>query len=137
MNADVKTKWLAALRSGEYQQIDGSLHKDQQGFCCLGVLCDLYHKETGRGAWETDTQLCEGERRTYTFKENQDSNTSFLITTVQNWAFDPNSTILTGAGALKDGIKGEQGQLTTLAEINDAPDKFDFNRIADIIKQSF
>ena len=45
MNNEVKTKWLAALRSGEYPQCKGALHDANGGFCCLGVLCDLYDQE--------------------------------------------------------------------------------------------
>jgi hypothetical protein len=37
MNTDLKTKWVKALRSGEYQQCSGFLEKDG-GMCCLGVL---------------------------------------------------------------------------------------------------
>lgn len=44
MNPDVKAKWVAALRSGEYKQAEGALHRDN-AFCCLGVLCDLHRKE--------------------------------------------------------------------------------------------
>lgn len=46
MNQQIKEKWLNALRSGEYQQTRGFL-RTSEGFCCLGVLCDLYAKETG------------------------------------------------------------------------------------------
>ena len=46
MNADVKKKWVEALRSGEYKQGQGRLQRDG-AFCCLGVLCDLHAKETG------------------------------------------------------------------------------------------
>lgn len=35
--AEVKTKWLKALRSGKYQQTVGTLC-DNKGYCCLGVL---------------------------------------------------------------------------------------------------
>lgn len=41
---------VAALRSGDYQQDTGSL-RTQNGFCCLGVVCDVYHRETGLGTW--------------------------------------------------------------------------------------
>lgn len=34
---DVKEKWLAALRSGEYKQCGGQLYNGY-GYCCLGVL---------------------------------------------------------------------------------------------------
>lgn len=40
MNADTKEKWVAALRSGQYQQAQGMLRLDDK-FCCLGVLCDV------------------------------------------------------------------------------------------------
>jgi len=45
MNQSVKTKWVAALRSGEYKQGSRVLRSARNTFCCLGVLCDLYHKE--------------------------------------------------------------------------------------------
>ena len=32
--------WIAALRSGQYKQCRNRL-KDGDGFCCLGVLCDI------------------------------------------------------------------------------------------------
>lgn len=37
MPKDMKEKWVAALRSGEYRQAAGALTKDG-GYCCLGVL---------------------------------------------------------------------------------------------------
>jgi hypothetical protein len=41
MNAELKQKWLAALRSGEYKQCRTSLRKQDNSFCCLGVLYDV------------------------------------------------------------------------------------------------
>lgn len=41
MNAEIKTKWLTALRSGKYEQTKGTLHVQGNGYCCLGVLCDV------------------------------------------------------------------------------------------------
>lgn len=40
MNPELKAKWVAALRSGEYRQVSGRLRKGD-GFCCLGVLCTV------------------------------------------------------------------------------------------------
>lgn len=40
MNTTIKAKWLAALRSGKYQQGTGVL-KNGDHFCCLGVLCSI------------------------------------------------------------------------------------------------
>src|SRR6478609_3745372 len=44
------TQWLAALRSGEYQQGQGQLNCDNT-YCCLGVACDIAVKE-GMGRWQ-------------------------------------------------------------------------------------
>lgn len=47
MKLDAKNKWVEALRSGRYQQAKGNLFKPDEGYCCLGVLTDLYLKEHG------------------------------------------------------------------------------------------
>jgi hypothetical protein len=44
MNPEIKALWLAALRSGEYEQGKGYLNRSGT-FCCLGVLCDLAVKQ--------------------------------------------------------------------------------------------
>jgi hypothetical protein len=51
MNPEVKKKWIDALRSGWYDQGSEKLRSDQ-GYCCLGVLCDLYTQETKMVGWE-------------------------------------------------------------------------------------
>lgn len=45
MNPEIKQKWIDALTSGEYEQGAGVLREGNK-YCCLGVLCDLYIKET-------------------------------------------------------------------------------------------
>lgn len=47
MDKELKAKWVAALRSGEYKQTTETL-RDGDGFCCLGVLLDL----SKLGQWE-------------------------------------------------------------------------------------
>lgn len=44
MDKELKDKWIAALRSGEYKQIQRRL-KSSEGFCCLGVLCEIVGKD--------------------------------------------------------------------------------------------
>ena len=34
-----KAALVAALRSGDYKQVHGSLHVVNEGYCCLGVAC--------------------------------------------------------------------------------------------------
>ena len=51
MDKRVKEMWVKALRSGEYEQTQERLC-NKNGYCCLGVLCDLHAKETGQ-AWDS------------------------------------------------------------------------------------
>ena len=46
----IRRRWVAALRSGKYKQITGALRQKYnkggrkssfEGYCCLGVLCEL------------------------------------------------------------------------------------------------
>ena len=41
MDKHWKTKWVKALKSGEYAQGKGCL-KDMDTYCCLGVLCEIH-----------------------------------------------------------------------------------------------
>jgi hypothetical protein len=47
MKAELKQKWVEALRSGKYVQGTGVLRTTADEYCCLGVLCDL----VDRSAW--------------------------------------------------------------------------------------
>ena len=53
-------KWVEALRSGEYQQTVGRLHRVEAssvypaGWCCLGVACDVFDK-ANPGVMERNT----------------------------------------------------------------------------------
>lgn len=41
MDPELKAKWVAALRSGEYKQGRRALRSVANEFCCLGVLCEV------------------------------------------------------------------------------------------------
>lgn len=44
MDAELKEKWIRALRGGYYQQCQGKLRVFKDGlpsYCCLGVLCEV------------------------------------------------------------------------------------------------
>lgn len=56
MDPVLKSKWLEALRSGDYQQTTGVLIDVDKGvdyFCCLGVLCTVAEMERKElaGSW--------------------------------------------------------------------------------------
>ena len=59
MKKEIKTRWLAALRSGQYKQTRNTL-TDGKRFCCLGVLCNLHAIETGRTWQETSDAITYG-----------------------------------------------------------------------------
>lgn len=51
-NAEAKAAWLAALRSGQFQQGRGQLFEPgSQTYCCLGVACEVYRMATDQGHW--------------------------------------------------------------------------------------
>jgi hypothetical protein len=61
--------WAVALESGDYQQAQKKL-RDNGGYCCLGVLCDVAAK-TGKvdGEW---TESEWGDRKVYSFAIRHD-----------------------------------------------------------------
>lgn len=42
----------AKLRDGSFAQIEGRLRDHDNGRCCLGVACDVFHEVTGIGQWQ-------------------------------------------------------------------------------------
>lgn len=112
MDIRVQSDWLSALRSGDYQQTRGRLKKPD-GFCCLGVLCDLYIKENNLH-WDIDE---DGDY--YLFDEE-----GTLPKKVMEWAGleDPNPDVSYGEYAGID-----------IAHLNDKG--LTFNEIANIIEE--
>jgi hypothetical protein len=60
MKQHIATLWCEALTNGEFKQGYNSLKRrgffedDGCTFCVLGVLCELYRRETGKGFWDTE-----------------------------------------------------------------------------------
>ena len=110
MNADVKVRWVERLRSGGDEQGRGALRQDN-AFCCLGVLCDIYAQETGT-KWDA---AC--------YDMSFLGRSGDLPTAVCNWAgldtWDPYVTI--------------DGEVNVLAVANDAGSTF--AQIADLIEE--
>lgn len=105
MNKEVKERWVTALRSGEYRQTKEKL-RDDKGFCCLGVLCDLYSKEYWKPFLGEDRFSFLGE-------------TGVLPEIVYIWASLNN--------------KNPSANYISIAEINDNGDSF--KEIADLIEK--
>lgn len=84
MNPEIKERWVAALTSGDYSQTSRKLG-DENGYCCLGVLCEIavqdgvVTKEVAKGF--------ESETAVYFSAENPtDRESAVLPASVRNWA---------------------------------------------------
>ena len=108
MNPQIKQKWVSALRSGEYQQTQRYLRTDN-GFCCLGVLCDLYGKENN-----VEWNLANNGHN-YEFQEEPERLPLFVV----EWA----------------GVENDNPEIceTSLSGLNDTGSTF--NEIADLIEE--
>ena len=127
MYQGIKAQWTAALRSGEYTQGPGLLHRivsffkaggqveEFHTFCCLGVLCDLAVK-----AGATAPALKDDEE----FYYEDDSTT--LPRSVREWAGldvgDPRVRWITGE---------RNASSESLSHLNDSG--MPFEHIADLI----
>lgn len=79
--AENKQLLIEALRSGKYKQCYGYLRTDD-GFCCLGVACDVFIKKTKKGRWKDKHKAIDN----YKFSQNSiDTATIYLIPDVKNW----------------------------------------------------
>jgi len=128
MNPEVKQKWIDALRSDKYEQGSHKL-RSVTGYCCLGVLCDLYSQEHNtqwefRGNDETNLQLQD-----YWYFGDQ---SEFLPESVMNWAElkTPNPNVRVD---VEDNEDEDNWYYTDeLSNINDSG--YSFNGIANIIE---
>ena len=116
MKIEIKEKWLDALRSGEYKQGTKKLRTRFDEYCCLGVLCDIYNKETREGSWrESDFS--------YEFiNEGKPNVTIYLPSYIAKWA---------GLSETDPRIKSKGNQ--PISHINDKGTSF--NEIAELIEK--
>ena len=106
-------KWVAALRSGKYKQTKGRLREDN-GFCCLGVLCNLHAEAHPKFAAKQSS------------KYHYDDNEGLPPKVVTEWA-----GISSDTGFFVDNY----GQYFELTVLNDQGKSF--KQIADIIEANY
>ena len=103
--------WVKALRSGDYKQARGVL-KTRDGFCCLGVLCDISkYKEWGENnAYDGFYgSLSEGMKKLAGIETSEDQ------------------------GAIVLNASGRKMSLVSLNDYN----RLSFNAIADLIESFY
>jgi len=120
MEAALKKKWVAALRSGKYSrttgQLRGRLFDGAVGHCCLGVLCDIVDPDGWARKDLTDESIALGTHRMG----------SGLI----------NLPSLRGLGLLTRNSKSQHVGQAKLAKLNDQYGTT-FEQIADLIEKEF
>lgn len=112
MHKHITDRWVAALRSGEYEQTTERLC-DSSGYCCLGVLCVL--------------AKADGVELPLAFRDHERDQT--LDETIMRWS---DMLTLTGAPAGDNFLIGGVAYLS-LASANDQGATF--NEIADVIEK--
>lgn len=128
MKPAIKRKWVAALRSDKYKQGQGKLRSMENEFCCLGVLCDLCAKETGKRIWGRVDGRRGGD---YYVKTKHQAWDDLLATGKCGTVSYPPPEVVEWAGLPSHNpiIKG-----TALSLMNDSGDSF--LKIADRIEKS-
>ena len=132
LKPEVKKAWQAALRSGEYKQ-DRSVLRSNNGWCCLGVLADLYIKENKNAYWKREVT------KTYLLfappLQARDIET-YLPQVVYDWAGKATGKeeFNVCCGPRVSIPDNERNPFPSLAALNDSQE-YDFNQIADLIEE--
>lgn len=125
MNQEFKKEWLVALRSGEYNQAVHQL-KTPDGYCCLGVACELLAKEGVVNATKRNGELSFDEE--YQTLPKDAMNYMGVIDT------NPDITTSWMTSIERDRMRGKiVGGRVSLAELND--NGYSFAQIADLIEK--
>lgn len=128
-------KWVAALRSGDFAQTRGALHRAENhasgepgGYCCLGVACEV----SGLGSFSVRDGAPTGDGLEFVVEGVDYSGphypkTGVLPLEVMDWlGVDHDNPVLDA---------GEKGRHQA-ASLNDF-DRLSFEQIADAIERTF
>ena len=117
MKKSIMKKWITALKSGKYKQTRGAL-KGKRGYCCLGVLCDIYD----------DTKWTEDYKGYNSYGNGFEE--SCLTNSVQKWAGVKSET------GNVDGSHRRDGERLSLVHLNDNR-HWGFKKIANFIEKNY
>jgi hypothetical protein len=112
MNPSIKSKWVSALRSGEYKQTTAKL-RGYDKFCCLGVLCNLHA--------QAHPKIAARQKSISSYM----GQTEDLPKSVMKWA---------GLSMFDGAVVKYKNVTHSLVELNDIQ-QLNFKQIADIIEE--
>jgi len=119
-----RKEWVAALRSGKYEQGAGALNADGR-FCCLGVACDIFGPRLGLewGPAELEGVLA---------MEGQGAYLPIAVAAELGINTDGRLTVPVFTFAQD----GEEEETSSLAGLNDDT-YYAFAQIADVVEEQF
>ena len=128
MNSKIKEVWVNALRSGKYEQGSEKL-RSVTGYCCLGVLCDIYAQEHNT-QWEFrgDEEINPQSQDYWYFDEHSE----FLPESVMNWAELKTHNPTVRVDVEDNDDEDNWYYKDELSDINDSG--YDFSQIANLIE---
>lgn len=127
MNPEIKERWVAKLRSGDYAQTDGRL-ADSSGFCCLGVLCEVAVEDGILIKVEDPAESDDVEKTVYKYLDKVEGygSVAVLPDAVVEWA---------GLPYYNPYVKVEESNPEMpISDVNDDL-KYSFSQIADLIEK--
>jgi hypothetical protein len=132
-NKGALRKWVAALRSGGYEQGRRRLHNldrsdsnnEKHTYCCLGVACEVFNKENPEEAMATSVVQVAGDDY---FGVSYSGKASVLPARVARW--------LGVFPDLNPSIDGHSLSTWNDGDTNDATPR-DFEAIADMIERHY
>lgn len=128
MDQDIKKRWVDALRSGDYSQTKNLL-ADSDGYCCLGVLCEIAVQ---------DGVVYRSDGTYFSTEDSHDYSSEELPRAVQEWAgldrmkFPENP--LTDVKHIHPHRPSDR-ETAHFSELNDDMG-YDFAKIADVIDRA-
>jgi hypothetical protein len=134
MKADIKERWLKALRSGEYSQTPGQLgvetfdnEDNANGYCCLGVLCEIAVEDKIVTREVTPTGTVKY------IASDDDVQQMVLPQAIVAWAELEGENPSLDTDGFEVEVDNQIRDNTTLSELNDYA-KWNFDQIADFIE---
>lgn len=140
MKTEIKDRWIEKLKSGDYEQAEGELFDGRDGYCCLGILCEvavedgIIEKNPEGGYYAQHVHSVSGESDKYL--EN-----STLPRVVADWAGLTDEGSSNGLRSLNPAVPYDDDEYddsdepmdVELSELNDTY-KLPFSEIAKLIK---
>lgn len=134
---------IEALRSREYKQARGVLgmgalkNRSPECFCVLGLACEVYRQETGKGQWVPDTRLRQLQRVKYYFRaeEGRPRLLFDLPEEVMDWYGLQHDYDIDGAPDLPVSTQADESAQTCASYYNDQG--YDFEDLARFLENTY